>query len=110
MMNPDGVVRGHYRLDSNGFDLNRMYRCAESNRELFPSIAALMTLARYLDSEKRLHAYFDLHATVYNHSSFCYANTHTDLQRNVKIHSFPLLMELVCESFKYGDPSTFHIK
>lgn len=25
MLNPDGVYRGHYRLDALGYDLNRVY-------------------------------------------------------------------------------------
>ncbi len=39
MINPDGVYRGHWRVDSIGQNLNRYYECP--SQELHPSIYAI---------------------------------------------------------------------
>lgn len=99
MLNPDGVFRGYYRLDTNGKNLNRVYHSSYFNK--YPSIFALKKIINHLNNEQRLHAYFDFHAHNLQQKSFLYGNKGETLEDLVKIKTIPKIMSLISNKFDY---------
>jgi hypothetical protein len=73
MLNPDGVYRGHYRLDSLGYDENRVYNRLVKYPKFNGPLAVLETCKNY---DVRL--YLDLHAHSVLTNSFIFSNFHSD--------------------------------
>ena len=62
IFNPDGVGRGHYRVDTNGINLNRCY--LNPSPKNHPSIYAVKKVIMHLHSQDRFFAFLDLHALL----------------------------------------------
>lgn len=73
MLNPDGVYLGHYRADTEGLNLNRLYLYCSLARQ--PSIAAVGAVIRQLHSRGELLFYIDLHAHANKRGCFLFGNT-----------------------------------
>ena len=72
ILNPDGVCHGHYRADTRGVNLNRMYVAGIVNRDLHPSVAAYMSLVRKLQADGDLALVVDMHAHAGRRGCFFY--------------------------------------
>ena len=72
MLNPDGVSRGHCRMDSLNQNLNRYYSTPDPERQ--PSCLAIRKLCEHYTKDKRLFMYLDLHAHPANKGNFTFGN------------------------------------
>ncbi|RNF23783.1 metallo-peptidase, Clan MC, Family M14 [Trypanosoma conorhini] len=74
MLNPDGVARGHSRLDQNGFNLNRCYN--NPNPRVQPTVTALRNVFENLKQtyRDRFFMYMDFHSHASQSSGFMFGN------------------------------------
>jgi len=98
MLNPDGVSRGHYRMDTYGLNLNRFY--TNPTLEQHPSIYAAKEVMMNLHSRGLLYLYCDLHAHANLKGCFVYGNT-LDFRDQIEANLFPKLLSLNSQHFEY---------
>lgn len=100
-LNPDGVHRGHYRHDSYGVNLNRVYWPSPCS-EKAPAQAALMVLARAASKRKAgLALFVDLHAHASKRGVFIYGNHLEDATTHVENRLYALLLSVNSAHFDY---------
>eukprot|EP00756_Hemistasia_phaeocysticola_P013248 Hpha_TRINITY_DN15262_c1_g12::TRINITY_DN15262_c1_g12_i1::g.64303::m.64303 len=99
MLNPDGVVRGHYRTDTLGVNLNRVYETPCDT--LHPTICAARRLFLSLHHTERLTAYIDFHAHATKRGCFIYGNA-LEFERQVENLIYPKLISLNTPHFDFS--------
>jgi len=101
-LNPDGVARGYYRLDSLGQNLNRFYN--DPDRRDQPTIwAAKRAVAQYATQYKNLEAYIDFHAHASKKGVFMFGNALPDNDRQADNITFAKLVAMNCLNFDMNE-------
>ena len=99
MLNPDGVHRGHYRSDTRGVNLNRVYLAPDP--QTAPSVFAVTALVRQLHAAGQLRYYIDLHAHSNKRGCFLFGNALRDGEQMAESVLFSKLVEANCRWFDF---------
>ena len=99
MLNPDGVYRGHFRMDQMGENLNRYY--VAPNPIAQPTIFAAKSLLDFYATSGKLCLYLDLHAHASKRGCFIYGNVMDTLVDQVQNQLFCRLIALNTPHFDY---------
>jgi hypothetical protein len=99
MLNPDGVARGHCRMDTLNQNLNRYYK--NPTIESQPSCYAIRKLVEHYNKDKRIFFYLDLHAHPANKGNFVFGNAIFDFVLQVESTLFPKLLSHNCINFQF---------
>lgn len=99
MINPDGVYRGHYRADSRGVNLNRVYGAPSA--EEHPAVYAIAALVRSLHATGALRFYIDCHAHSNKRGCFLFGNAISDAEAMASNVMYAKIVEANCRWFDF---------
>jgi hypothetical protein len=98
MLNPDGCVRGHYRDDPNGTNLNRVYD--RPDKDLYPTIYAVKEyITQICLKQGDIGFYIDLHGHANKPGCFLFANRPTQPELRNQVWTFGKRMREYCPWF-----------
>ena len=113
MLNPDGVIRGNYRGDHLGMNLNRVYQSPDP--VLHPTIYATKTYTNYIMTLGSIDFYIDFHGHANKSGSFLFGNWIDDVQKQKEMLLFAKYCMKHNALFSFDEcdfgpnsPSTFH--
>ena len=99
MINPDGVYHGHYRSDTRGVNLNRVY-CAPQPAT-HPSVLAICALVRSMHAAGQLRFYVDCHAHSNKRGCFLFGNALDDENEMTLNVMYAKLVQQNCRWFDF---------
>jgi cytosolic carboxypeptidase protein 5 len=100
-LNPDGVSRGYYLLDTLAFNLNRFY--LNPSRHEHPTIWATKKVIVQQSEYKNLFMYLDLHAHASKKAGFMFGNFLAEQSRQADNITFAKLVAMNCLNFDIAE-------
>ncbi len=102
MLNPDGVARGYYRLDTMAVNLNRLY--TNPSKTDNPTIwATRKAVVQQAEQYKCLKMFIDYHAHASKRGGFMFGNHITDAERQADNITFVKLIAMNCLNFDMNE-------
>lgn len=102
ILNPDGVARGYYRLDTLGQNLNRFYNCATKRDQ--PTVwAAKAAVVQCSQEYQNLEVYIDFHAHASKKGVFMFGNSLGDPEKQADNITFAKLIAMNCLNFDMNE-------
>jgi len=102
MLNPDGVSRGFYRLDTMACNLNRLY--LNPSKDDHPTIwATRHAVVQQAEQYKCLKMFIDFHAHASKRGGFMFGNHITDAERQADNITFTKLIAMNCLNFDMNE-------
>ena len=98
MLNPDGVYRGYYRLDTFGQNLNRYYIDPTPTKQ--PTIWAVKKVVVQQHEYNKLSIYVDIHAHASKRGCFMFGNSLTG-EAMLKAMLLPKLISMNSLNFDF---------
>ncbi|KAL0232017.1 hypothetical protein PCE1_003013 [Barthelona sp. PCE] len=96
-LNPDGVAMGHWRNDSRGLNMNRMY-----GMNKVVTIDRLCHWLKEINTHSTLALFLDLHAHANKRGCFIYGNAAPDSEIAPIIMLYPRLLSLYSPFFDFN--------
>mmetsp|Transcript_27325 Transcript_27325/g.24207 ORF Transcript_27325/g.24207 Transcript_27325/m.24207 type:complete len:306 (+) Transcript_27325:485-1402(+) len=103
LLNPDGVYRGYFRLDTKGRNLNRFYKDAKRSEQ--PTIYASKCILKQQKEISKLALYIDIHAHASRRGCFMFGNALPILNQQIENMSLPKMISLNSIDFDFNQCS-----
>ena len=94
IINVDGVSNGYFRLDQDGFNLNRCY--LNPNQKINPENFAITKLFYFYASKFKVRYYFDLHADMNTRGVYTFGNALKLFEEHVENVLFSFIFKINC--------------
>ena len=100
IINVDGVSNGYFRLDQNGFNLNRCY--LNPNQKDNPENFAIIKLFYFYSSKYKIRYYFDLHADMNSRGVYTFGNALKLFEDHVENVLFSFIFKINCQHVDFS--------
>ena len=108
IVNPDGVIIGNYRCNTQGKDMNRHFFADDDPEGQKLRLTEVELIRSYLkqmmpQGENMFRMFLDIHAHSAQNSIFCYAPVDEDANNNIIIKRFPMILDNLSPYFQYDN-------
>lgn len=98
MVNPDGVIAGHYRSSFAGHDLNKMFLFP--NKKIHPEIYHLRAMIE--STSQRIFSYIDIQGSCKRRCSYLYGPEFPLHDQNYfRVRALPKILDSLADHFRF---------